>query len=333
MIGARRTRLLVVVLRNMPLVVFGLIFAVFGWLDHRFLDWQNLLNILNQSAPVAILAMGMTFVLLTAGIDLSVGSVMYLSVVLLGVYLPDIGSSMALALCAVIGLAIGAVNAFFVIWLRVAAFIVTLAMLSILRGIGRGVSETQVIRFSSDITDLGRTSYWGVPWALWVFAAVLILSAVVLRQTPHGRRIYAVGENAENATKAGINVPWILFSVYCFCGFCAGITGFVSLTQVGAAAPGFGLEMEFAAIAAAVLGGTSLFGGRGSELGALFGAVLIKTVSNGLVIINANEYVYPLVTAGLIFVAVLLDSVRNHLILALNRPKIRVDLDSVREIP
>jgi ribose transport system permease protein len=309
----------------MPLLVFGLIVAVFGWMDDRFLEWHNLVNILNQSAPVAILAIGMTFVLLTAGIDLSVGSVMYLGVVLFGVYLPDIGASLALVLCAVIGLTIGAINAFCVIRLRVAAFIVTLAMLSILRGIGRGVSETQVVRFSSEITDLGRAAYWGVPWALWIFAGILGLASIVLRQTPHGRRIYAVGENPENAAKAGINVAWILFTVYCFCGCCAGITGFVSLTQVGAAAPSFGLEWEFAAIAAAVLGGTSLFGGRGSELGALFGAVLIKTVNNGLVIINANEYAYPLITAGLIFFAVLLDSVRNRMIHQLNRPRIRIE--------
>jgi ribose transport system permease protein len=146
---------------------------------------------------------------------------------------------------------------------------------------------------------------------------------VTLTQTPFGRRIYAVGENPEAAKKAGINVPRTLVAVYLICAALAGIAGFVSATQVGAASPTFGLEKEFAAIAAAVLGGTSLFGGRGGVVGTVFGAVLIQTVNNGLVIINANPYVYPLVTASIIFLAVFVDSQRSRILEAMNRRTIR----------
>jgi len=185
--------------------------------------------------------------------------------------------------------------------------------------------KSPVISFDERITVLGRTSYGGVPWSLWILAASLAVASILLRRTPLGRQIYAVGNDADTAAKAGISVAKVIFSAYCLCGVYAGLAGFVLVTQVGAAAPKFGSEMEFAAIAAAVLGGTSLFGGNGSPFGALFGAVLIKTVHNGLGMINANEYVYPLVTAGLIFLAVLVDSGRNRLLAELNRPRIRVE--------
>jgi len=146
----------------------------------------------------------------------------------------------------------------------------------------------------------------------------------VLTRTPFGRQIYAVGNDADGARKAGINVTRILFAVYVICGVCAALSGLVSLTQTGAVSPSFGQQKEFTAIAAAVLGGTSLFGGRGSVFpGTVLGAVLIQTVENGLVILNADPYLYPLVTSGIIFAAVLLDSVRARLLEKLNRRRVR----------
>ncbi|HMO65519.1 MAG TPA: ABC transporter permease, partial [Verrucomicrobiota bacterium] len=165
--------------------------------------------------------------------------------------------------------------------------------------------------------------FFGVPGLVLVCAVIALGAHLVLTRTPFGRQVYALGQEAEAARKAGINVTGILFAVHVICGFCAAVSGLVSLTQTGAVSPSFGQQKEFNAIAAAVLGGVSLFGGRGSVLpGAVLGAVLIQTVENGLVIINANPYAYPLVTSVIIFLAVLLDSVRSGLLRRLGRRRI-----------
>ena len=154
---------------------------------------------------------------------------------------------------------------------------------------------------------------------------VALASHFFLAKTPWGRQIYAIGFNPDAAQKAGVQVNVILLMVYVFCGFCASLGGLIALTQTGAVSPSFGSQREFAAIAAAVLGGTSLFGGRGSVLpGTLFGAVLFQTVENGLVILNADPYLYPMFVSAIIFLAVLLDTTRNQLVGRLTRRRIRM---------
>jgi ribose transport system permease protein len=318
-------RLRLALLRNAPVALFIVVLAVFGSLSDRFLDVQNFTNILIQASHIAILGIGMTFVLLTAGIDLSVGAVMYLSVALLGIYLADASPLLAVPFMMAVGALFGLVNAFFVVRLRVAAFIVTLATLFIGRGLALWVTETRMVFYKDQILSLARAEFLGVPWAIWVFAIVFAVAWVVLNHTPFGRQVYAVGENPDAAAKAGINVPLVLTTVYAVSGACAGIAGFVSITQVGAAASSFAMEKEFAAVAASVLGGVSLFGGRGGVAGTVFGAVLIQTVQNGLVIVNADPYIYPLVTSSIIFVAVFVDSQRSRILERLGRRRIRIE--------
>lgn len=318
-------RLRLALLRNAPVALFVVVLAVFGSLSDRFLDVQNFTNILIQASHIAILGIGMTFVLLTAGIDLSVGAVMYLSVALLGIYLADASPILAVPAMMAVGALFGLVNAFFVVRLRVAAFIVTLATLFIGRGLALWVTETRMVFYKDQILSLARAEFLGVPWAIWVFAIVFAVAWTVLNHTPFGRQVYAVGENPDAAAKAGINVPLVLTTVYAVSGACAGIAGFVSITQVGAAASSFAMEKEFAAVAASVLGGVSLFGGRGGVAGTVFGAVLIQTVQNGLVIVNADPYIYPLVTSSIIFVAVFVDSQRSRILERLGRRRIRIE--------
>ena len=318
-------RLRLALLRNAPVALFIVVLAVFGSLSDRFLDVQNFTNILIQASHIAILGIGMTFVLLTAGIDLSVGAVMYLSVALLGIYLADASPVLAVPAMMAVGALFGLVNAFFVVRLRVAAFIVTLATLFIGRGLALWVTETRMVFYKDQILSLARAEFMGIPWAIWVFAIVFAVAWIVLNHTPFGRQVYAVGENPDAAAKAGINVPLVLTTVYAVSGACAGIAGFVSITQVGAAASSFAMEKEFAAVAASVLGGVSLFGGRGGVAGTVFGAVLIQTVQNGLVIINADPYIYPLVTSSIIFVAVFVDSQRSRILERLGRRRIRIE--------
>jgi ribose transport system permease protein len=318
-------QLAVFLLRYASLVLFGVIILVFAGLSDRFFDPRNFLNIVIQAAHVGILGIGMTFVLLTAGIDLSVGAVMYVSAALLGVHMVGLPLWLSFPVVCLIGIGFGAVNGFLVTQLRVAAFIATLSTLFIGRGLALYVTSTQMIIMQPATLDFGRMNWIGVPISVWIFLVVLATAWVVLTQTTFGRQIYAVGADPEGAAKAGINVKRILFAVYVICGLCAAIAGLVSASQVGTVSPTFAIQKEFAAIAAAVLGGTSLFGGRGSVLGTVFGAILIQTVMNGLVIINADPYIYPVVIATTIFIAVLVDSLRTHFLDRIGRRTIRLE--------
>lgn len=321
--GGNRT--LLAVLRIAPLLLFAVIFVAFGLTSDRFLTVVNLRNIVAQASHTAIMAIGMTFTLLVRGVDLSVGSAMYLGAVVLGLYLRDLPLVLSVPLLMLLGCAFGAVNAAFITRLRIAPFIVTLSALFIGRGLALWLSNTKDVYQTEMVLRLGRTSGFGVPWAIWFLAAVLIVTWLVLTQTPYGRQIYAVGADPEAAEKAGIRVRPIVFSVYCVSGVCAMIGGLVSVSQVGSASATFGYQEEFPVIAAAVLGGTSLFGGRGGVLGSVFGAVLVQTTENGLVMLNANPYLYPLIVAAIIFLAALLDGRRTVLVERLERRTIRVE--------
>ncbi len=322
-----RGKFVLLVLQNAPLLLFAVLVVVFGLMSDRFLTPINFVNIINQSSHIAIIAIGMTFVLLIAGIDLSVGANMYLSAAVLGVFLPGLPPILAFPVVVVLGLAFGMVNAFMITQLRVAAFITTLSTLFIGRGIALYFSGNKMVPFSKDVLTFGRTAYFGVPSAIWVFLLVLLIAFVALRFTAFGRQVYAIGADPDAAAKAGINVKRVVFSVYCICGVCAAVGGLVSGSQVAVASSTFGFQKEFPVIAAAVLGGTSLFGGRGGVLGTVFGAVLIQTVENGLVMTNANPYLYPLVISVIIFIAVFTDSSRTTVLERLERRKIRVEPD------
>jgi ribose transport system permease protein len=302
-------------LRRASLMLFAAVFAAFGLLSPKFLEAQNLVNLLIQSSSIAITAIGMTFVLLTAGIDLSVGSVMFITAIVAGkMALSGQPLSLAIVVVLLAGIAYGAVNALLVTRLAIPAFIVTLGTLYLGRGFGLWMTETRAMNLPENLLQIGAARVFGVPVPILVFLVVLVVAHVVLAETPFGLQIYATGNDREAAQKAGINTTRIIFLVYVVSGVCAAIGGLVSVAQLGAVSPTFGNSREFAAVAAAVLGGTSLFGGRGNVFpGTVLGAILIQTVDNGLVIINADPYLYPLVLSSIIFLAVLTDSLRHGL--------------------
>jgi ribose transport system permease protein len=314
-------------LRHSSLVLFVGVFAVFGALSPKFLEARNLANILVQSASIGVVAVGMTFVLLTAGIDLSVGSIMFIVAAVAGkMVLGGQPLAPALALGILVGLLYGAVNAALVTRFRVLPFVVTLSTLYAGRGLGLWLTETRAMNLPDNLLRLGTARPLGVPLPIVVFALVLAAAHVVLTRTAFGRQVYAVGNDREAAVKAGLSATRILFAVYVVSGLCAAIGGLVSVAQLGAVSPTFGNSREFAAIAAAVLGGTSLFGGRGQVWpGTALGAVLIQTVESGLVIVNADPYLYPLVMSAVIFLAVFTDSLRQSRLRALARRRIRVE--------
>ena len=322
--NARQGKLLLWIANNASLVLFVAVLGTFALLAPKFIFPGNLVNILVQSSSTAIVAVGMTFVLLTAGVDLSVGAIMFVAAALAGkLALAGYPFGVTLLAILVVGLIYGLINAWLITRLGVMAFIVTLATHYLGRGLGLWITQTRAMSLPESFLWLGTARVAGIPIPLLLLGAVLVAAHGTLTRTPFGRRIYAVGCSVEMARKAGVNTGLVLASVYVICGFCAALGGIVSLSQLGAVSPTFGNQKEFAAIAAAVLGGTSLFGGRGRVFpGTLFGAVLIQTVENGLVILNTDPYLYPLATSAIIFLAVLVDSWRTSLLEKLGRRRI-----------
>lgn len=296
-----------------PLALFAGVLIVFGLASGKFLTAANLTQILNQSAATVIVATGMTLVLLTAGVDLSVGAVMFVGAGLAG-RMALAGQPLALCLAVMVGVGLvgGALNALLITRLKLVAFIATLATLYIGRGTGRWITQTRALNLPDTFLALGSATWLGVPLPLWTAGLVVLLAQLVLSNTPFGRQLYALGNNPEAARKAGLRPTRLLAAVYVVCGFCAGLGGIVALAQLGSVSPKFGEFYEFDAITAAVLGGTSLFGGRGRVFpGTVLGAVLLKSLFNGLVIVQADPYLYPLITSAIVFLAVLLDSARQ----------------------
>lgn len=315
-------------LKLAPFILFIVIFVGFGLASERFLSLQSFENIVKQASFIGIVAIGLTFVMLTGGIDLSVGTNMYVSTVVAGLVMQHFGVSpwLAFGACVATGVAFGAVNAFLIVRLGMVPFIVTLGTLVAGRGLGLQLTESRGVMLPNAMLRFGSGDTFGVPNPILVFLLVAVIAQVILSSTPVGRHIYAVGADAKAAAKAGIGKGRTLATAYLVCGGCAGLGGFVAVSQLGIVNAGFGEFAELLAIAAAVLGGTSLFGGVGSVLpGTVLGAVLIQMVQSGLVFLRVDIYLQPLVQAFIIFVAVILDSVRNALLGRLGRRTVRVE--------
>lgn len=313
-------------LSNMSLLLLAGVVLLFAVLDPRFLSFQNLMNIASQASYIGIMAVGMTFVLLIAGIDLSVGAIAYLTAVLMGELLQGTSMSVVgiafamMAMGAVTGFLNGAVTSIF----KITPFIVTLAAMGIYRGLALGQSESREVNFPSEMLAVGAARPLGIPVPVWLFFAVLVVGHIVLTRTSYGRHLYAVGRDAGEAEKAGLPVRRITWSAYVVSGALAGLAGFVSVIQMGTIVPAYGVGDEFDAIAAAVLGGASLFGGRGTVLpGALVGTLLVQTIAAGMVFTRVDLYLTPMVSAVVIFVAVVLDTLRTKRLDRLGRQRIR----------
>jgi ribose transport system permease protein len=327
------TKRLAQVLQLMPLIFFLVVVLVFGKMSDRFLSIGDFTNILLQSAHLAVLAIGMSFVLLIGGVDLSVGSNMYLAGVLVGLYLTAFPAWISLVAAIGIGAAIGALNAIFVVYVRVAPFIVTLSVMFVARGVGLFLSNTQMVFIAPSVIIFTHRRLLGLPIPILLTLAAMALAFFLLRMAPFGRAVYAVGADREGARRAGLKIERVTFALYCLCGAFAGLGGFILLSQIATASSTFGENKEFLAIAAAVLGGTSMFGGRGGVSGPVMGAVLIQTVESGLVMANSNPYIYPIITAAVIFLAVFLDSIRTRALSRLGRRHIRVEETTSKALP
>jgi len=306
-------------------LMFIVVLGAFGLLAPRFLDATNLANIVVQSSSIAIVAAGMTCTLLTAGIDLSVGSTMFVAAAVAGkMVLTGMSIPASIVAALGVGLVAGLINAILVSYFSMQPFIATLGTLFLGRGLALLITETRSLNLPESFSKLGSERLLGVPLPIVTLAVVLAAVHLLLSRTSLGRQIYAIGGSIQASRKAGIHTRRVLASTYVICGVCAAIGGLVSLALLGTVSQTFGYQREFAAVSAAVLGGVSLFGGRGKVFpGVIIGALLIQTVENGLVMLNANPYIYPLTTGVVIFLTVLVDSLRHRQSLKMSRRIIR----------
>jgi ribose transport system permease protein len=285
-------------------------------ISDAFLNPFNLINVARQVALFGIVSVGMTFVILTAGIDLSVGSIVAVAAVVSAMLLDD-GVSVPLVILTglAIGLVLGAVNGAGITLGRLPPFIMTLGMMVMGRGLAMTISDGHPIHFpeaSADFAWLGQGYLLRLPVPVWIFAAVAASAYVVLRYTAFGRNIYAVGSNPEAARLAGINVSLVVFSVYAISGVVSALTAliFVSRLTVGEPVAGVGLELE--AIAVTVIGGTSLFGGEGGVVGTVIGAAIFAVLANILNLAGVTPFTQQIVKGAIIVIAVLFETQRRR---------------------
>ena len=281
-----------------------------------FLTPRNLFNITRNFTFTAIIALGMTFVIISGGIDLSVGSTLCLCSMVLGVTM-HAGSSleMGIVYALLAGLAVGAFNGYLVAFLKFPPFVVTLGMLSIARSIATVVSQNQtVFQFGPDhdrLLALGGGSTFGLANPVIYTIILAIITALALRFTRFGRYVFAIGGNEHAATLAGIPVRAVKIAVYCLSGLSAAIAGIIETGWLGAVTTNIGTGMELQVIAAAVIGGASLVGGAGTALGALVGAALLEIIRNSLGLLGINAFWQGTFIGVAILVAVTFERVQQ----------------------
>lgn len=296
--------------------VFLVICLFFSLSSEFFLTWNNISNILRQSSINGILAVGVTFVVLTGGIDLSVGSIMALAGMIAGSLL-TLASPNPLPLGLTAGLLVGAGCGLFsgilVAYLRLPSFVATLGMLSMARGLTLIYSDGRPIpNLLPAFKWLGAGSMGGIPVPAIILFAVFVTAWIVLKYTTFGRYVYAVGGNERAAKTSGIATRRIVTVSYVVSGCLAGLAGLLLTARTTTALPQAGVGYELDAIAAVVIGGTSLVGGRGSLIGSLFGALIIGTLNNGMDLLGISSYYQQFLKGAIIIIAVIVDRARKN---------------------
>jgi ribose/xylose/arabinose/galactoside ABC-type transport system permease subunit len=299
-------------------VAFVVEILIFSALSDHFFTVSNLTNVTLQTSLLAIAAAGMTFVILSAGIDLSVGSLVAVCGVTCAMLLKlpvSVGVAMVLGIGGglAVGLLSGMLSGVFVARFAITPFIATLAMMTIWRGAAYLLVGGRPVWGLPEAFDfLGSGRLLGVPFPTVVMVVVFAVAWFVLDHTPFGRSVYAVGGNAEAARLAGIQIGRVTVFVYMISGGLSALSGIILASRMSSGQPNAGLMFELEVIAAVVVGGTSLFGGRGSIVGTFFGAMLIGVLRNGLNLVGVGSYVQQVVLGFVILIAVMLDQYRKR---------------------
>ena len=322
-----RTGVIQLLLRGRVFLALIIVITVFALLSPGFLNIANIIIMSKHVAIFGILGIGMTFVILSAGIDLSVGSIVGLSAMIAGglinegIQLPQFGviiypnTWMVIIITLLVGIVMGAINGLVITRFKVAPFIATLGMLYIARGFAglrnNGYTFSNLIgkpEFgNTGFERLGASSFLGLNYSIWIMLVFALVAYLVSTRLPFGRHVYALGGNRRAAALSGVRTNRTETIVYMISGFCSAMVGLIIASQLVAAHPATGTAFELTAIAAVVLGGTSLMGGRGSIGGTIIGAFVIGVLSDGLVILGFSTFLQNIIKGIVIVAAVVID--------------------------
>ena len=331
--GRTRTEWAQLLLKGRALIALVALVLVFSLIESSFPTYNNVIILIKQTSLNGILAVGMTFVILTAGIDLSVGSIVGFTGIVAGllineglqaadwVIFPHTWMVLVLSLAA--GTFLGAVSGFIITRFSVAPFIATLGMLMAARGLAGLITGGMTFPHLLGKEELGNTGFrelgtgqlFGVdflPWATVIFLLFAVVAWFITTRTPFGRAVYAVGGNERSAELSGVRVNRTKMIVYMISGFCAATVGLIIASQLVAAHPATGQYFELYAIAAVVLGGTSLAGGRGTIVGTMIGALVIGTLNNGLTLMGISSFMELIITGAVIVIALIIDQLQQR---------------------
>ena len=296
------------------IIALILICVVMTILSPNFLTVNNITNVIMQASINAVIAAGMTFVILTAGIDLSVGSIVAFVGIVLGFSLhAGIPVIIAIIIAVLVGGACGLFNGILITKGKLPPFIVTLGMMSIARGGALMLNNGRPVSgFTDSFRFIANGDLAGIPVMILITVLVYIICFVILRRTPFGRYVYSIGGNEDATRLSGINTKKVLIWVYVICGVLAGLASVMLTSRINSAQPTAGLNYELDAIAATVIGGTSLMGGFGFVSGTLIGALIMSVIRNGLNLLNVSSFLQQVIIGCVIILAVLVDSLRNR---------------------
>ena len=295
-------------------VIFLVMVIVASFISSDFYSIQNTMNLVRQSSPTIIMAVGMLFVVLTGGIDLSVGSIFALGGVIAALFAPEYGLPAAI-LCALVGGAVvGGGSGALIAYLRLPAFVITLAAMTVARGLAFILSDGQPILFDQSgaaLTDFASGYLWVVPYPVILTAVIVLIGASVLTFTSFGRLVKAIGSNEEAVRLSGVRVEGYVLGVYVVSGALAAIAGLVSAGRTGIGAPNVGIGSELTVIAAVVIGGASLAGGRGGVINSALGALTLAIIGNIMNLTNVPGYTQQVIMGAVIVFAVVLQKIQS----------------------
>jgi erythritol transport system permease protein len=329
----KRTPLRGLVFRLRAFIALILIFSFFAIVSDSFLATNNLIILTKQVAINAILGIGMTFVILTGGIDLSIGSIVGLCGMIVGALINEglilqafgvtvyFNVWIVMLITIIVGMLVGLLNGILITRFNVAPFIATLGTLYIARGLAQlsnsGATFPNLVGRpelgNTGFQELGTGTIASLPYSIWIMIALGLVAAFIASKTPFGRQVYAIGGNARAAQLSGVRVKTVTMITYVISGFCASIVGLIITSQLVAAHPATGTSYELNAIAAVVLGGTSLAGGRGAIGGTIIGAFVIGILNNGMILEGVSSFWQTVITGIVIVLAVIIDQLQQRL--------------------
>ncbi len=297
------------------IIVLAAICVLIALVNQSFYSWINIVNILRTSSYLVIVGIAVTFVFISGGLDLTVGSLIGLGGLITAICMKHFNMPVPLSIAAgvFVGALFGVFNGVIIVKLKIPAMIVTLGSMYIARGIMNVVTKGKpVFPLPAGFNLIGSGAFLRIPYSVWFAAALALLAVFVLNHTVYGRYVYCVGGNNEASRLSGINVDMVKISVYVLSAVCATFSGIIMTSRITSAQISLGLGWEMTIIAAVIIGGTSMFGGTGTILGTVIGAVLLSVISNGIVLMGISTYWQNIVTGIIIILAVGIDHYKRR---------------------